>query len=692
MPVQGLRLAMTAAIVLLLGGCDSGQNRSVKEPEASTTPSAADSDKTAARTTADVSTAGKDETKIYTDKDGRKTLIAPFDPPTLADIESKVEWVDQPVKDSMKLLEAWWKEQPAGISTVEAIKLRNINAETNQKILASLGRLPNNPDEANWNTTIVRSIRGDVKSTNPLFTSSTYESDINGLKGGGLFSFDWELKPFADSDSVISWQSSKDGLYDKVVLRDDMKWSDGKPFTARDIAFSFRTIMNPEVPALAVRSGTDELKWVEAYDDYTVVFFHKRALATNQWNVNFPVLPEHIYANSIGEDPSLRKGRYHIDLENNPVCSGAYTITSRQPGREIVLTRRESYYMHNGKQVRAKPYFKEVRFKIIADPNTALLALKGGDLDELELTAEQWVNQTDNDEFYAENTKATGLEWTSFFFNWNCDSKFFNDRRVREAMSYAFNHDEMLNKLLYGLNEPCTSNFHPSAWMSSKKPKTRYRQNFDKAEQLLNAAGWTDSDGDGIRDKLIDGKRVKFDFNILVLNAPDRVKICNLLKQNLDQIGIVCRVRQMEFVTLFATLEKHEFDAAFAGLGTGTDPDTTENIFGTTAFDRGRNYGKYSNSYVDGLFELGRQVDVATEVRQQIVDKFKLTDVGIQPIATRAEIYGKIDDLIYADQPYTFLFFRSSFYGFNKDLRGYKFSPRGPYHYGPGFSSIWNVQ
>ena len=91
---------------------------------------------------------------------------------------------------------------------------------------------------------------------------------------------------------------------DKFVLRDDLTWSDGEPITAKDVEFSFKVIMTEAVPILAVRTGTDQIKWVEAYDDHTVVVFHKEALATNTENINFPVIPKHVYEKSLPEDPT----------------------------------------------------------------------------------------------------------------------------------------------------------------------------------------------------------------------------------------------------------------------------------------------------------------------------------------------------------------------------------------------------
>lgn len=593
-------------------------------------------------------------------------MIKPFDPPPLAELEAKVEWVDRPVIDAMPRLRELQAQEKPLVSIEDALKLKNNTPADNEKILSALGRLPvDEAKDVNWDVAINRHSYGDVNSTNPIFASSVAESDVLGLIGMGLFSFDWNFEAFASKDTVVSWQSSKDGLYDKVVMRDDLTWSDGHPITAHDVEYSFKVILTEAVPVKAQRSGTDKLKYVKAYDDHTLVFFHQESLATNTWNLNFSIIPKHVYEKTIAKDPLLQRIREHVDLENNPISGGAYTIKSRTRGQEIVLERRESYYMHEGKQVRDKPYFKTIRFRIRDNPSVTLLALKAGDIDEMIIVPEQWQTQTNDDEFYKTNTKAFGLEWTEFHFMWNCKSDLFSDKRVRKAMSYAFDHKEMLEKLRYGLDEPCNGIFHrTSRWAPQPAPQP-YRQDQDKAEQLLEEAGWTDTDGDGIRDKMVNGKKVQFAFTILVSSKQDRIDICTLLKQSLDQIGVKCDVKPLEFTVLIDKMTKHDFQAAFGGWGTGTDPDTSDNIWGS---GQERNYGEYSNPEVDRLFAAGR--------REFDPEK-------------RAEIYRQIHTILYEDQPYTWLFFQNAYYGFNKSLRGYKFSPRGPYHYSPGFSSIW---
>lgn len=594
-------------------------------------------------------------------------LLEPFDPPTLAELDARVKWVDRPVRDTLRMLREAKSQEPAPeLSPAEALRLRNDSDEANDKIIAALSALaPEDGEGVDFEAPIRRAIQQECASLNPLLQSSVAETEVVGLTGFGLFGFDWEFNPLASADAVVSWQTSEDGLYDKVVLRDDLTWSDGEPITAHDVEFSFRAIMSSKVPVPAMRSGTGDMKLVKAYDDRTLVYFHKKPLVINVWNLNFAVVPKHVYAESIADDPTLKTSPYHAELESSPISGGAYEVVSRERGKGIVVRRRESYFMHNGKQVRDKPFFKEVRFRIIEDPNTSLLAIKAGQLDETRLGAEQWLTQTGGDDFYKNNTKARGEEWTFFYIGWNLDDPLFADVRVRKAMAHAMDYEEMLEDLCFGLYKRCYGPFHRNSWMYPKNPAPLLEFDLDKAEDLLAEAGWDDEDGDGILDKRINGRLVPFEFTLMVSNKPDRIAICNLLRENLEYIGVQCNIVPLEAAVFQQRVFEKKFQAQMAGWGAGADPYTSKNIFAT---GEDRNYGNYSNAEVDQLFDAGE--------REFDPDK-------------RAEVYGKISNLIYEDQPYLFLYDWSSFFAFNHRLRGYRFSPRGPFSYGPGFSSLW---
>ncbi|HWL11223.1 MAG TPA: ABC transporter substrate-binding protein, partial [Planctomicrobium sp.] len=594
--------------------------------------------------------------------------LEPFDAPTLAELEAKVEWEPQPVVDIMERSREFFAGIPQKTTAEEALKLRNNSSADNERILDGLGRPPKSESDVNTDAEINRHLSGDINSTNPLLSSSVSDADVNGLTGIGFFSFDWNMEPFAPVETVVSWHTSKDKLYDKLVIRKDLTWSDGKPVTAHDVVFSFQTIMNPEVPVPAVRQGTDQIRWIEAYDDHTFVIFHKEALSTNVWNCNFPIIPKHIYEESVKEDPKLVDSPYHQKLELNAVTGGQYKVLRRVKGQEVILERRESWYMHEGKQVRPKPNYRLIRFRVIEDNNTARLALNDGKLDEMEMQPRQWVEQTNDDAFYRLNTKVRGPQWVYYYFGWNIKTPYFSDVRVRKAMSYATNYEQILGKLCYGLYEQSLGLFPREAWMASQKERTPYKQDLAKAEQLLTEAGWVDTDGDGIRDKVINGQKVKFEFSIMCVNDQTRIDISTSLAESLGQLGIQCHVKPTEFTVMQQLAQDHKFQAMFGGWGTGTDPDTAANLWKT---GESRNYLQYSNSKVDELFRKAQ-----LELNQE----------------KRAEYYAEIDDILWEDQPYTWLYTRSAFYAFNRKLRGYKFSPRGPFNYSPGFGSIWTVQ
>lgn len=598
--------------------------------------------------------------------DGEEPLLEPFDAPTLKELEAKVEWKDSPVLDAMELLKQKHAEQPEPISVEEALALRNDSDETNDKLINSLGRLPGDDQSANEEASITMRARIAVKSLNPLFASSTVEQEVAGLTSFEPFSYDWNFTPFANAEVIKTWQSSTDGLYDKVVLRDDLFWSDGEPITAHDIAFSFQTIMDSRVQVPAVRSGTDQIRWIEAYDDHTLVYFHKQPLSTNVWNINFPTIPKHIYEKTLDEDPTLKDSDAHRALENKPVVSGKYRVTKRDK-QEVVLERREDFYMVNGEQVREKPFFKTIRYKVIKESSTALLAVKDGQLDYSELTSQQWVTQTNDDEFYKDNTKVMAAEWGFACFAWNIKSPYFSDKRVRKAMSYSIDYKELLEKLKYGLYQPSNGIYHPDAWMAPKgenAPKP-YTQDLDKAEALLDDAGWIDEDGDGIREKTINGVKTKFEFSMLCANVAEVIQVAELLKTNLDQIGVTCNVRPLEFTVLQQRARDKKFDALSMGWGTGAHPDTSRNLWMT---GEGRNFTSFSNERVDEIFDLA-----AAEL-----DRDK-----------QAELYAELHTILYEEQPYTWLYNASGFYSFNRKIRGYNMSPRGPLTYSPGFYSLW---
>ncbi len=595
----------------------------------------------------------------------------PFDPPPLEALE-KVRWIQQPVIDGMELLRERLKQMPPPIPDEEALKLKNTSRENNEKIAAAMGRLPKSPDEVDWDATLVRYLVGKPKTLNFLLQSSLYESSVDVVLYSGPFTIDQDMNARADRDVAVEWATSADGLMNKVVLRDDITWSDGKPFTAQDIEFTFRALQSRKIPCPSAYIHTDQLKGVKAYDDRILVYFHKESLATNIWDINLPILPKHIYERTLAEDPTMVESEEHSRLNRSPITNGPYRFvswTQGEGGEEIICERRPEWYERDGKRIREKPFIKTIRFRMIPNRDAALLAFMTGRLDEMELTSEQWNSYTGGEDFYKAGTKVAGEEWSSYFIAWNQkpipDAPFFKDRRVREAMSLSFPHEDYLEKVCFGLNPQARGIFPPGSWMADPTLEP-LRQDLRQADRLLAEAGWKDSDGDGVLDKMINGKKVPFRFTIQIPAGTMYEQIAVLLKRELNKLRVVCEINQVsDFATHLTRIREHQFQAASMGWLSGVDPDTARNTWITNEV---RNYTRYSNPEVDELFKKG----------QRELDPEK-----------RAQIYRKIDGIVTRDFPFTFLQVRLSQYAVSRDLRGINFSPRGPFYFSPGIFALW---
>ena len=592
----------------------------------------------------------------------------PFTPPSLEDL-AKVQWLPQRVADSLKLLE---DEQRSLAATDADLDAPNTSDAANAKIADALSRFPASPDEADWEAELIRHLGAEPKSLNVAFNSTRYETVINSILYAGPMGYDRHLQPLADAEVVTAWERSADGLMDRVVLRDDITWTDGKPFTAHDVEFSFNAIRSPKVMTPAVRTSLEPIKAVKAYDNRAVVYFHREPLATNIWSVNFPVLPKHIFQATLAVDPTMATSPEHAKLSRDPVTNGPYRLVSWTAGQDLVLERRPEWYEKEGKRIRAKPYFKTIRFRILSNPSTALLAFRKGEIDEIELNAEQWMSQTSGADFAARGVRVRGEEFSFYFIVWNQrpvpDAPFFKDRRVREAMSLALPHAELIQEVLGGLHRPGAGPYHPQAWAgdASIKPLS---QDLRAAQRLLAEAGWKDTDSDGVLDLEVNGKKVPFRFTLTIPSGnPLYVKVASLLQASLKKLRVVCDTKELEFTTLQTKALEHDFHALTMGISSGTDPFTAENLFRTDAYKDGRNWGGYSNPRVDELFKGGqRELD------------FK----------KRAAIYQEIHRLIWADQPMTFLAYKPALHAVSRDLRGFKISPRGPFGYSGGLQAIW---
>ena len=531
---------------------------------------------------------------------------------------------------------------------------------------------PSDASQIALDDTLYRNVDGNPASLNPIFASSTYEFYLGDVLFSGLFSFDAAMNWTINHDVVESFEEADDHVTFTTKMKDGMTWQDGEPFEADDVCFSWDAILDDSVPCPAVKSGTDEIVKCEVLDRLTVRMTSKQPLPTNKWNIQFPIIPKHIYEKERKEHPDLNSGEFYNKNNRMPVGNGPYKIVDWVENDKIVVERWEGYW---GK----KPYFKRMVFRIIPDPNILLLTFNKGDVDEMRFLlpqafATQALPGSDFDK--AGGVKLLKPQWDLTYICWNQDGSnpFFGDIRVRKAMTMATDIERMRRDITYNLYDQCHGIYHPDSWMYPKEGIALLPYDLDAAGKLLDEAGWVaDPNQEGWRYKTVDGAPRRFKFTMLVATGSIvGQRLAAILQNDLKSIGVEMDTQVLEWATFQEKIRKHQFEAQTAAWGTGTDPDSSKNIWKSDQYDPkgefGRNYGKFSNARVDELYDLGMK--------------------EFDP-AKRAEIYGEIAKLVYEDQPYTFLFNRPSLWAIQKRIHGVTTSPRGVFNFDPSVFGWW---
>jgi peptide/nickel transport system substrate-binding protein len=251
---------------------------------------------------------------------------------------------------------------------------------------------------------------------------------------------------------------------------------------------------------------------------------------------------------------------------------------------------------------------------------------------------------------FLKNYSQPGLSYT--YIGYNLKNPLFQDKRVRQALTYATNREEIVQYVLYGLGTVATGPFPNHLWYSNPKVKP-IPYDPQKARQLLAEAGWKDTDGDSVLDK--DGSPFRF---ALITNSGNEIRkdVGVLVQRQLREVGIDVRFELYEWsVFLKNFINAKHFDACILGWGLSPDPDDYQ-IWHSSQIEKGFNFVSYKNPEVDLLWEEGR--------KEYDVEK-------------RKQIYWRIHELMAEDQPYTFLYvplgtsaLQRKFYLMEKDRSG----------------------
>ncbi|UCG17800.1 MAG: hypothetical protein JSV19_07165 [Phycisphaerales bacterium] len=515
---------------------------------------------------------------------------------------------------------------------------------------------------------LVRHLRADPATLNPILMSSGHELVVKEMLFDEPVVYGPNLEWSLNRAMVDGYSESDDHGTAELRLKPGLVWHDGAPLTARDVVFSWRTILDDQVPAVGARAGVEAIVDCSAADPLTVRYRFAQPLPTNKWSVKFPIIPRHVYEKGRATDPSLTQSAYHQQVNRHPVGNGPYRFLEWTPSNRIVLQRWDEY-------PGPKPHFARMIFRIVADNNAALLMFKRGELDEMSLIPKQFARQTQDDRFAKVGVKGWAEQATVYCIGWNMDGSnpFFTDARVRRAMSHALNLPLIVEKVYDRLFTRCRGIFPPGSWVYNPDVAL-FQYDRKRAADLLDAAGWRIDTNDGWRYKTVRGAdgqevRARFEFTLsFAQESKTSPQVAAILQEDLKRLGVDMKLQALEYTTLRGRVFTHEFQAVAWAWTATPEPDDARYLFHSDARAEGRNFVSYSNPEVDALFEQAR--------RSFDVDE-------------RRECYQRIARIVYEDAPYTFMINAPSLWAFHKRIRGVRFSPMGPSGFVPGVRDWW---
>ena len=473
------------------------------------------------------------------------------------------------------------------------------------------------------NNTLVLGEMWDIESINPIDgdagTLICEKAAVTETLVGA--NEDFSLK----SGLATSWEQLDEDTWE-FKLRNNVTFHDGSKMTAEDVKFTLEKVIS-ENPKVASMLNIDS---IEAVDNYTI------KIKTKEIN---PILPGILhYPDTAIISPSSynEKGEFV-----KPIGTGPYKFESfDDQTRTLTVVKNENWWG-------GKVGLDKMIIKGVPDPNTRAMAIENGELD---FTVDVPYSETDRinaiDGINVEKYKTPRV----YKIDLNLKHEPLEDVRVRQAMSYAINRSDIAEDVLYNVGEAAGGPFLPTMVWANKSLKP-YSQNLEKADELLTAAGWVDTDGDGIRDK--DGKPLK--LNLMTYAArPGLPPMAEAIAAQLKEAGIDAEIEVLEMGSIYDRREKGNWDLYLAAYNIAMVPDPEyilTNWYMTNGTDNGPGY---SNPKVDALIKEAR----------------KITDLN-----ERYKKFNEVESIVYDEQPMIIV----AYYGcaiVKKDyVKGYVFDP-----------------
>ena len=494
-------------------------------------------------------------------------------------------------------------------------------------------------------------ISQECDGVNPFSSWSPVSRECLRLGYDFLTWYDAEYRPAPDV--AASWETSEDGLTWTFHIREGMKWQDGVPLTAHDVAFTYDLILETREPAyIQYLTGVTA---VAATDDATLVITTRRP-DSGMLALAIPILPEHIWAKV---DPD-RLGEFG----NLPfVGSGPFRIASLEQGRRVRLEANPAYPSALG----GAPDLGSVTFVAGDDATTLAEQYRSDALDAVvDFPATYELAYAGMPGTSTVASPAIGFHELGF----NCwesprskGNPLLRDPSIRRAIHWAIDKRQIAATAMAGLAEPASSLLSPAqaSWRWDVPEDAQYRYDPQRAKQILGDAGYADRDGDGVREDAAGGE---LSFRVVALDeyAEDQTAARMIVGWCRD-VGIRLRLEHMDAHAFSdAIFNDADYDLFVRSRGGDIDPGFILSTF-TTSQIMGWSDSQYSDPDYDRLFV--RQAEALEPARPEDITRRKAYTDSMQ-------------QLLYRDDPCVVLWYNVNLQAYRTDKwTGYALAPSG---------------
>ena len=531
-------------------------------------------------------------------------------------------------------------------------------SETRAQAIAALAAAYPLEPATNTDGALIEGATSDVQSVNPLLVSDGTTVSVVRMIFESLIANDPKTGQPIPGPLLDRYEIAGDGVTYTFHLNANAVWHDGAPFTAADVAFTFDAIN--DVATLSPYTGAFKqtvASW-QVIDDHTLV------VASNSVSVQFlstiastPIIAKHIWENVARKDFGTDPGATGQDAAR-VIGTGPMRFKTWTQGDRIELARNDAYY---------EPIagIKTYTLRFFPDAESRFNAFLKGEIDDVALDSSQAPTVAGNADFATTTYDVPGF----IYYEFNLDpahGPLFQDARVRQAFMYALDRNSIVKDILGGA-ATLADGPQPSLSYAYDPTKitTKYDFNPEKAKALLAAAGWTDTNGDGVVDKA--GVPLKFDF-LYNADSPSTDTLVTYLQSAWKAVGIDAAPKPLDFSTLIQTTTGgSNWDLALYGFS--WDATFIQSaMFACNQHQVGFNDMSYCNPALDALF-----THMGAELNE----------------AKRVDLMTQAANIVNDDQPVGILYFNKVRLAWSTRLHNIFPSPWGTFWNGPGISAIW---